>query len=100
MSDPLISVVGYQVNFGDLQEGFFLFNHLSEGCKTTLGVPAGHFFDLHKGSVFKGRPTAAEGCGGHCLRKDDIAPCPAMCECAFVRDILQTVAKWPKRSAA
>lgn len=100
MSDPQVEVIGYQVNFEHLQEGFFLFNHLTEGCKTTLAVPAGCFFDLHKGTVFKGHPTPAKECSGYCLRRENIAPCPIMCECAFVRDILQTVSKWPKRSAA
>jgi hypothetical protein len=43
MSDPDIKLLGYQVDFEVLKEGFFLFNHLVSGCQTTLSIPAGFF---------------------------------------------------------
>ena len=101
VGDPRIKVIGYQVNFEDLKEGFFLFNHLVPECMTTLAMPAGDFLDLYSGTIFQGRQKlGGEGCGGHCLHSGDIRPCPAKCECAFVRKVLNTVAEWPKRTSA
>jgi hypothetical protein len=93
LSDPDISLVGYQVHFDRLMEGLFLFNHT---CKTTLSLPAALFRNLYHGPVFSDRMTGTEACPGHCLHNDSLDPCPAQCECAFVREILQMIANWPK----
>lgn len=100
MGDPMVKIIGYQVNFDDLQEGFFLFNHHIETCHTTLSVPAKVFFDLYKGVIFQGRLADTTECSGFCLHRDNLKVCPAKCECSFVREILQTVEKWPKRPVA
>jgi len=100
MSDPTVEVVGYQVNFGNLQAGLFLFNHGIGKCRTTLAIPAGDFLDLHKGPIFKERLLGTPECGGECLHRDTLRPCPARCECSFVRDVLTEVVHWPKRPAA
>ncbi len=50
LEDVNIDLVGYQVNFGKLELGFFLFNHLT--CQSTMSIPAGLFRDLYKGPVF------------------------------------------------
>jgi hypothetical protein len=93
LSDRAVELLGYQVNFGDLLAGHFLFNH---SCGDTLSIEAGEFADLHDGPVFRERATGTEACPGHCLRKNDLEPCKAQCECVFVRDILQAVRNWPK----
>lgn len=98
--DPKVVMVGYQVNFEHLREGFFLFNHLAEGCFTTLSIPAAEFLDLHEGEIFKERRDGTPECVGHCLHQSDLSPCPARCECAFVRKVVNVVAKWPKQPAA
>ena len=100
MSDPTVIVVGYQVDFGQLEAGLFLFNHHFGGCRTTMAIPAGEFLDLHKGPIFKDRLTGSRECLGYCLHRDNLQPCPAQCECAFVRDVLDEVAHWPKGRAA
>ena len=100
MADPLIEVVGYQVDFEDLKEGLFLFNHLNSSCRTTISVSAKHFFDLYKGPIFPDRLVGGANCPGYCLRRGELRPCPAKCECAFVREILKTVSEWPKKPAA
>jgi hypothetical protein len=88
LSDPDIEMIGYQVHFEDLEAGFFLFNH---SCKGTLSVKAGLFKDLYKGPIFSQRATGSEDCPGHCLYEHHLAPCPAECECAYVREVIQVI---------
>jgi len=89
-------LVGYQVNFQELELGLFLFRHLL--CKTTIALPAGFFGDLYQGRVFDEPRTRTAECPEHCLHKDDLRPCPAECECAYVREILQIIRQWPKKT--
>ncbi|GAB4485824.1 MAG: hypothetical protein OHK006_12580 [Thermodesulfovibrionales bacterium] len=98
LADPEIVMVGYQVDFRDLTMGLFLFNH--RPCKSTLALRAGDFRDLYNGPVFVERKTGSESCPGHCLHHDNLKPCPAACECAFVREIIQIVKTWEKQAAA
>lgn len=97
LADPAVKLIGYQVSFKDLAAGFFLFNHEVDGCNTTLAIEAGHFFDLYEGPMFEGRLRGTKECPGYCLHQSQLARCPAACECAFVRDVLQMVLSWPKR---
>lgn len=99
LNDPKISLVGYQVNYEHLREGFFLFNHLSNGCLTTLSIPAADFLGLYAGEIFTNRLDGTHECSGHCLHQSDLAPCPSRCECAFVREVVDMVTHWPKQSA-
>ena len=94
LDDSQLTIVGYQVDFSDLLLGFFLFNHLT--CESTIAVPAGLFRDLYDGPVYAHRATGTQDCPEYCLRKSELAPCPAKCECAYVREILQIVRRWPK----
>ena len=94
LKDPSLDLIGYQVNFENLSLGLFLFNHLS--CGTTIGIAAGLFRDLYEGPVYQQRQTATEQCPEYCLREKQLQPCPAECECAYVREIIQTVRQWPK----
>ncbi len=93
LSDPYISLAGYQVNFEALEAGFFLFNH---SCHNTLAIPAEAFTHLYDGPIFKERATGSDKCPGYCLDKCQLQPCAAECECAYVREVLQIVKKWPK----
>jgi len=97
LSDPGLQLVGYQANFKALEAGILLFNHT---CRTTLALMAEDFKDLYSGPVFVERATGSAECGGHCLHKDDLGPCPARCECAYVRHILQLIKTWPKTDSA
>lgn len=90
LDDEHVFLVGYQVNFVSVREGFFLFNHV---CGTTFTVGVREFADLHHGPVFSGKLTGTDACPGHCLHKNNLEPCPAECECAFVRDIIQQIKK-------
>jgi hypothetical protein len=94
LTDPCVDLVGYQVDFVDLDSGFFLFTH--SVCGTSFGIGVFAFRDLYRGPVFTERATGSDSCPGHCLRKGDLDPCPVQCECAYVRDILQCIREWPK----
>jgi hypothetical protein len=90
-------MIGYQPLFEKLTAGLFLFNH---SCGTTLATPAEAFQDLYDGPIFTERLNGTEECGGHCLHEDDLGPCPAKCECAYVREIMQVILNWPKPGLA
>ena len=95
LEDASTDLIGYQVNFDNLHLGFFLFNHLK--CGTTLGIPAGSFKDLYQGPIFSERLLGTKECQESCLHENKLDPCPAKCECAYVREILQTIQQWPKK---
>ncbi len=96
LADPAIRAIGYMVNFQHLKLGLFCFNHEAPGCRTTLVVEASHFADLYVGPIFTQRLTGTADCPGYCLHKDDLRPCPAPCECAYVRAVLDEVTQWKK----
>ena len=97
LADEDLSLVGYQVDFDELDLGLFLFNH--GACRTTLAIRANLLKDLYIGPVFAGRRTGEADCPGYCLRRAQLDPCPAHCECAWVRRLLQIIRQWPKASA-
>ena len=94
LEDPEIGIVGYQVNFTNLEAGFFLFNH---PCGTTLGLATGAFKSLYDGPIIERRATGSDECPEYCVHTDELGPCPAECECAYVRSIIQLIRNWPKR---
>ena len=97
LSDPKVRLVGYQVNFDDLERGLFLFNHMRSGCRTTLAIESHRFTDMYKGPVYKERLAGKEDkCPGYCLYESQLLPCPSKCNCAYVRAVLQKVRHWPK----
>ncbi len=96
LKDRNIEIIGYQAHFEELTSGLFLFNHLF--CKGTFALQAGFFKDLYKDVIFSERATGSKECPGHCLHEDELGPCPANCECAYVREIIQLIKIWPKES--
>jgi len=93
LADPCLHLIGYQVFFEELSSGLFLFNHT---CGTTLSITVETLQHLHKGPIYKERATGSENCPGLCLVKNETRPCPAKCECAYVRSIMQLIKKWHK----
>lgn len=87
--DPQITLRGYQVNFKELQLGWFLFEHAA--CGTTLAVKVGDFVDLYDGPVFQERKTDGPECPKYCVAEGVLARCPAKCECACVREVMQII---------
>jgi hypothetical protein len=99
LADPNIRLEGYQVNFGDLTAGIFIFTHSTMKCGTSLGLEAGRFADLYKGAIFEERMEGTRDCSGMCNHSGVLDPCRKKCECAFVREILQIVRNWKKNAA-
>ena len=93
LADPDVRVVGYQMRPDNLTAGYFVFNHV---CETSLAIMVREFCDLHKGPVYAVRKFGTDECPEYCLHEDELEPCPARCECAFVRDVLQRIRDWPK----
>ena len=93
LSDPHVSLTGYKVSFNNLRKGKFIFSH---SCGTSLEVPAGSFVHLYGGPIFEKRATGSDKCPEYCLHADELRACPAECECAYIREVLQIVKKWPK----
>jgi hypothetical protein len=96
LSDPSIRLLGYQVNFDALTLGAVLFNH--ETCLDTLGVMVADFADLQSGPIFREMKNGTEECPGYCLHECNLSRCPVQCECAWVREVLHRLSRWPKKA--
>lgn len=94
LGDAGVTIVGYQVHWEELELGLMYFNHT---CGTTMAIQVSEFTDLYDGPVFTGRATGTDACPGHCLHRGNLRPCPARCECAYIRAVIQAIKAWPKR---
>ena len=94
LADSKIELVGYQVHFKTLEQGLFLFNHIS--CKTTVSIQSGRFANLYTGPIYSKNMLGTDSCPEHCLFKSNLESCPAECECTYVRDIMQVIKAWNK----
>lgn len=95
IEDNEVRLIGYQANIMAVEKGLFLFNH---SCDGTLSIPACEFADLYDGPIYNERMTGSCECPGHCLYTNDLRPCPAKCDCAYVREILQLLKKPEQQS--
>lgn len=93
LGDPDIQIIGYQVHFEELSLGIFLFNH---SCKGTLAIPVKMLQPLYTGPIFAERLTGQDVCPSYCLHERELEPCRTQCECAYVREIIDIIKKWPK----
>jgi hypothetical protein len=93
LRDSSIEIIGYQVNFDDLLAGHFLFNH---SCGATLALSVRNFNGLYEGPIFRDRATGSDDCPSYCLYQDQLDICYTRCECAYVRNIIAIIKKWPK----
>jgi hypothetical protein len=94
LEDSSIEIIGYQVNFDNLATGTFLFNH---SCGSKLSLSVRYFNGLYEGPIFENRVTGNDDCPGYCLYQDQLDKCSARCECAYVRNIIDIIKKWPKK---
>ncbi|OGV53648.1 MAG: hypothetical protein A2X49_06245 [Lentisphaerae bacterium GWF2_52_8] len=95
LSDPAIKLIGYQANFVELELGLFLFNH---SCGSTMSIEVQTFSHLYDGPFFKKRMTGSPTCQGLCIKRHELGRCPTECECAYVREVMQIIQAWPKKS--
>ena len=54
-------------------------------------MAAEKFMDMYDGPVFDEKLTGKPECPGYCLNKSELRRCPAKCECAFIREILEKI---------
>jgi hypothetical protein len=94
LADGNLVIIGYQANYKELSTGLFYFNH---SCEGTLAIQAYLFGDLYDGPIFSSRATNGDDCPGYCLYRGELQSCPAECECAYVRQIIQLIKNWPKQ---
>ena len=62
LSDPRVTLVGYQADFEAPETGLFLFNHRKRVCGTTLAIEAGRFKDLAAGPIYAESLIGTEAC--------------------------------------
>lgn len=86
ITDSRVRLTGYRVDFADLGNGRFVFEHL---CGAILTLAVDELADLYGGSIYEERRTGTADCPGYCLYENRLDPCPARCECAYVREMLQ-----------
>jgi len=94
LEDPEIEIIGYHANFDDLLAGNFIFNH---SCGVTNSISVRYFNGLYEGTIYKERATGTDDCPEYCLYQDKLDQCFTRCECAFVRNIIDIIKKWPKK---
>ncbi|GMW01693.1 MAG: hypothetical protein AMXMBFR84_28300 [Candidatus Hydrogenedentota bacterium] len=93
ISDPAIALAGYQANFDNLESGRFVFTH---ECGASFSVCVKSFLTLCAEHVHTGYRLNGEACPGYCMHEHELDPCGAECECAYIRNVLDVVRKWPK----
>lgn len=96
--DNSLSLNGYQADLDNLENGWFLFTHITDECGSTIALKAGLFFDLYDGPVYERKKTGTKECPGYCLNESILHPCPSKCKCGFVRDILTIIEDMKKNN--
>ena len=91
LSDGSLRLIGYQADLDRLEEGQMLFTHGARRCRTTLAISARDFLDLYTGPRCAERKTMAPECPRYCLEETQLERCGALCECAFVREVVYLV---------
>ena len=93
IKDNHLTLEGYQADLDSLEEGMLLFTHHWADCGSTIVLEVQDFSDLYDGPKYLGRLTLTEDCSRLCLDKQNLNRCVAMCECAYVRELLQIIIK-------
>ena len=91
ISDSQLELNGYKADFEKLEYGLFFFTHQKSGCHSTMAIEVVDFKDLYSGEIYTERKTGSEECPRYCLDKEQLDRCDAICECAFVREIIQII---------
>ncbi len=89
--DELLVLNGYKADFEKLEYGMFFFTHNKESCHSTMVIEVSDFINLYNGEVYSERKTGSDECPRYCLDEEQIDRCGAICECAFVRELLQII---------
>jgi hypothetical protein len=91
LSDDLVGLIGYQVSFEELETGLFLFTHHEPDCLTTMAVCVSRFLDLFSGARCPETKALSRECPRFCLDQNNLNKCLVVCQCSFVREIMQAI---------
>ena len=91
LADPSLELNGYKADFQKLEYGLFFFTHKIDNCCSTMALEARDFIDLYSGNIYPERKTLSEECPRYCIDGKQLSRCDALCECAFVREIIQII---------
>lgn len=91
LADKSIVLNGYQVSLKNLEAGLILFTHMVETCKSTMSLKVCNFTDLYKGPRYPDNKALSAECPRYCIDEKKLDRCNALCECAFVREIIQVI---------
>lgn len=91
LSDGELKVEGYTADFESLERGLFFVTHRSRECGSTMAFEAQEFLDLYTGPRYPQRKALSDECPRYCLDEKQLGRCTVLCECAFVREVLQVL---------
>lgn len=91
LKDLTLSLNGYKADFEELQYGMFFFTHQKPDCQSTMVIEVSEFMNLYTGEIYGERMTGEEDCPGYCVDTGQLSRCDALCECAFVREIIHII---------
>jgi len=91
ITDQTLELNGYTADFEKLEDGLFFFTHHNNNCFSTMAIEVKDFMNLFSGTRYPERKTGSEECPRYCLDKEQLDRCVAICECAFVREIIQVL---------
>jgi hypothetical protein len=100
MRDPGLELNGYKADFESLEYGMFFFTHSVSNCCSTMVLLVNDFRSLYGGPVYPDRLALSEDCPRYCIDEKQMARCDALCECAFVREIMQIIRQEKKPQPA
>lgn len=91
IKDVTLDLNGYKSDFERLEYGLFFFTHKQKECFSTMAIEVVDFLDMYPNERHAQRRTGEEDCPGYCLDKNELDRCEAICECAFVREIMHQI---------
>ena len=89
LSDSSLRLNGYQADLDRLEEGLLFFTHEQGDCHSILAIEVSELMDLYQGPRYQQRLWDTEQCPRYCRQQTNLQQCNAMCECAFVRELIQ-----------
>ncbi len=96
LSDKKVKLVGYQINYIDIEKGLFLFNH---SCNTTIAIEVEEFMDLYKGVKYTENKLNTDECPGYCLDEKELQDCGNTCYYNQVRKLMLVILDYNKKDS-
>lgn len=98
LADPHLELNGYKADFKELEYGMFFFTHGIQPCRSTMTLMVNDFKSLYTGKTYTENKALSAECPRYCIDEKQLARCDALCECAYVREIMQIILE--RQSAA